>query len=120
MEIMFVLVPVFIAVIFVVVIGTILYKAAAGLAEWQNNNQQPTLSVPAHVVTKRTEVVGHGTGNSGYNSTTYYYATFDLEGGERKEFWISGKEYGLLAEGDVGTLTYQGTRYHGFQRQVSG
>ena len=33
------------------------------------------------------------------------------------EFAIRGTEYGLLAEGDRGKLTFQGTRYLGFQRQ---
>ena len=32
------------------------------------------------------------------------------------EFHISGKEYGILAEGDIGKLTFQGTRYHSFER----
>ncbi|MBX9680641.1 MAG: DUF2500 domain-containing protein [Gemmataceae bacterium] len=34
------------------------------------------------------------------------------------EFWIEGEEYGLLVEGDVGVLSYQGTRYLGFQRDT--
>jgi Uncharacterized protein conserved in bacteria (DUF2199)/Protein of unknown function (DUF2500) len=36
--------------------------------------------------------------------------------GDRREFSISGNEYGMLAEGDEGRLTYQGTRYRGFER----
>jgi hypothetical protein len=32
------------------------------------------------------------------------------------ELHVSGQEYGLLAEGDFGSLTYQGTRYLGFVR----
>ena len=31
-------------------------------------------------------------------------------------FIYSGKEYGMLVEGDIGKLTFQGTRYHGFER----
>ena len=34
----------------------------------------------------------------------------------RSEFHVSGKEYGMLAEGDIGTLTFQGTRYIDFTR----
>ena len=41
-----------------------------------------------------------------------------MENGERKEFHVSGKEYGLLAEGDSGKLTFQGTRYKGFERTI--
>ena len=29
---------------------------------------------------------------------------------------VSGQEYGLLVEGDVGMLSFQGTRYLGFER----
>ena len=36
---------------------------------------------------------------------------------DRLELCVSGGEYGLLAEGDVGELTFQGTRYLSFERQ---
>lgn len=39
-----------------------------------------------------------------------------VEGGEREEFWISGSEYGLTAEGDDGTLVSQGTEIRSFTR----
>ena len=32
------------------------------------------------------------------------------------ELSLSGREYGLLAQGDVGRLTFQGSRYHRFER----
>ena len=32
------------------------------------------------------------------------------------ELHVSGSEYGMLAEGDRGFLTFQGTRYLGFER----
>jgi hypothetical protein len=32
---------------------------------------------------------------------------------------MSGREYCLLAEGDLGTLTFQGTRYKGFSRSAA-
>ena len=35
------------------------------------------------------------------------------------EFLVSGTEYGMLAEGDSGELTFQGTRYLNFQRNES-
>lgn len=47
---------------------------------------------------------------------TSYYVTFQVESGDRMEFAVSGMEYGLLAEGDTGDLTFQGTRYLNFQR----
>jgi len=115
---MFTIVPVFIGVVFVIGIGAIIFSAAKGIAEWSHNNSQPVLSVPARVVAKRTATSGHVSSNSGGHVSTTYFATFELESGERLEFSMSGKEYGQLAESDAGILTYQGTRYHGFQRHA--
>ena len=42
--------------------------------------------------------------------------SFEVESGDRMEFELRGSEYGLLAEGDLGKLTFQGTRYLGFER----
>jgi hypothetical protein len=67
-------------------------------------------------VTKRSATQGSVSSNTGGSVSTWYYATFELETGERIEFSMGGKEYGMLAEGDDGTLSYQGTRYRGFQR----
>ncbi|WP_373755695.1 DUF2500 domain-containing protein, partial [Jeotgalibaca porci] len=50
------------------------------------------------------------------STTTSYYVTFSFADNARKEFLVSRKEYGLLAEGDVGELSHQGTRYLGFER----
>nr|WP_330380884.1 DUF2500 family protein [Anaerobutyricum hallii] len=33
-------------------------------------------------------------------------------------FSVYGKEYGMLAEGDEGKLTFQGSRYLGFERAI--
>jgi cell division septation protein DedD len=81
------------------------------------------LTVPAKVVSKRENVsVSHHTnGNSNLqhrHTSTTYYATFEFESGDRKEFDISGSEYGVLVEDDRGNLTFQGTRYKGFQRGI--
>ncbi len=67
---------------------------------------------PATVVTKRMGLTGSG--NSA--ATSNYYATFEFPDRSREEFTLRGPDYGLLAEGDEGTLTTQGTRFHGFQR----
>ena len=114
---MFTLVPVFIGLIFVLVIGAIIYAIVKGIGTWASNNAQPVLTQPAHIVSKRTDTSGMGSRMNGAgNVSTSYYVTFELAGGERKEFGISGREYGQLAEGDAGTLTFQGTRYKGFAR----
>ena len=55
------------------------------------------------------------TSSTHYN--TRYFATFQFESGDRLELPVAATEYGLLVEGDHGLLSFQGTRYLGFQRQ---
>ena len=52
---------------------------------------------------------------SSHISTTYFI-TFEFESEDRLEFRVSDKEFGMLAERDKGTLTFQGTRYIDFIR----
>lgn len=112
-------------IVFLCILGAFVVAAIRGIATWNQNNHSPQLSVPARVVSRRTEVSHHSfanggdvTGAHGYstNSSTWHYVTFEVESGDRMEFSVSGKEYGLLAEGDVGKLTFQGTRYLSFVR----
>jgi hypothetical protein len=111
-------IPIFVFIIFSIVIGVILFAVITAIKEWQHNNTQPILSVASRVIAKRTDVRGSVSSNHGGSTSTSYYCTFEDERGQRHEFCISGKEYGQLAEGDLGTLTHQGTRYHGFQRKM--
>ena len=114
--------PLFFTVIFVVVIGGTIITIVSGAKQWHANNQSPRLTVDATVDSKRTNVshhhhAGHD-GMAGHTSTsTSYYATFQVESGDRMELRLSGREYGMLVEGDRGQLHFQGTRYLGFDRQ---
>jgi predicted amidophosphoribosyltransferase len=94
------------------------------VSEWSDNNEQPVLTVPVKVVTKREEVstssFNHGNNTaSSLSSSTSYFVTFEFASGDRKEFSLSASQYGLLAENDTGELTFQGTRYQGFSRQTA-
>lgn len=115
-------VPFLVTIGFVVVIGLILFSAIRGFATWSHNNRQPVLTVRARVVTKRMNVrrTAHHHHHDHHHvhsrTSTTYYATFEVDSGDRLEFCISGSEYGMLAEGDVGDLTFQGTRYLSFHR----
>ena len=113
---LFIIIPVCIGVVFVIVFGIIIYAFGKGIAQWADNNKKPVLSEPARIVTKRSQTSGSVDSSTGGSVSTWYYATFELPSGERREFCIGGREYGLLAEGDEGMLTYQGTRYRGFER----
>ena len=54
----------------------------------------------------------------GYDTSTFtsYYVTFQVESGDRMEFEVDGSDYGLLVQSDIGKLSFQGTRYLGFER----
>ena len=107
-------------IVFGLAISTVLISLIKGVKEWNKNNHSPRLTVPATVVTKRTDVTrrrsGGTNGHHHYHTSTNYYVTFEVESGDRMELNLSGPEYGLLVEGDHGKLSFQGTRYLGFER----
>lgn len=108
-------------VMFLLVFGVFVVTALRGLRQWNRNNNSPRLTVEATVVSRRTQVGRHHHNNPDgpdYTSTyTTYFATFQVESGDRMELKLDGSEYGMLVEGDRGKLTFQGTRYLGFVRQ---
>ncbi len=103
---------------FVLVAAVIVITIIRNLRQWHKNNQSPRLTVPATVVAKRTNVTHFQGGSNGaqHHASTSYYATFQVESGDRMELPLPGREYGLLAEGDTGKLSFQGTRFLGFER----
>lgn len=107
-------------IVFGLAISTVFISLIKGVKEWNKNNHSPRLTVPATVVTKRTDVTrrrnGGTNGHHHYHTSTNYYVTFEVESGDRMELHLSGPEYGLLVEGDKGKLSFQGTRYLGFER----
>ena len=106
--------PVFLVLVF----GILLLSAGKGILQWNRNNRQPLLTVDSRIVSKRSEVKQrHSAEDSTANRTqTQYYITFEVDSGDRLEFPVSGKEYGVCAEGDEGRLSFQGTRYCRFER----
>lgn len=105
-------------ILFVLVAVVIVVTIIRNLNQWHKNNQSPRLTVPATVVAKRTSVTHFQGGNNGAqcHTSTAYYATFQVESGDRMELSLAGREYGLLIEGDRGNLSFQGTRFLGFER----
>jgi len=105
---------------FFLVFGIILVAVIRSISQWSKNNHSPRLTVPATVVAKRTNVSRHrhnGAGNHHhYHTSTSYYVTFQVESGDRMELHVAGEEYGMLIEGDSGKLSFQGTRFLGFER----
>ena len=108
--------------VFILVFGMFIVIAVKGISQWNKNNHSPRLTVPATIVAKRTNVSHHhhhnhaGTGMHHSSTSTTYYVTFQVESGDRMELHVAGNEFGMLIEGDRGNLTFQGTRYLGFER----
>lgn len=126
-DFMFQVVPIFIGIIFVIVIGSILFSVFKGVGQWRKNEQSPKLSVPVKVKSKRADVSRRSNvhhyqqeNHQHYSSSSHtsYFVTFEFESGDRSEFHVSGNEYGLQCEDDIGMLTFQGTRYLGFERKI--
>ena len=97
---------------FIGVLCFFLFFIIRGIRQWNKNNHSPQLTVPAVVAAKRTRVSGGGN----HHAHTSYYVTFQVESGDRMELSVDGSDYGLLAEGDKGKLTFQGTRFLSFER----
>ena len=116
--------PVLFGLVFCLVIGVFIYVIVNSIKEKRANDAAPVLTVEALVKTKRMDTYhtsptydgdGHRT-SSGTHHTTYY-ATFEVESGDRLELQVSDYEYGQLAEGDRGKLTFQRKRFLQFDRE---
>lgn len=114
-----------IPIMFIIVVGIIIFSLVRGIITWNKNNQSPRLTVSVVVAAKRENITHHQHANvgdlssaHGFHTTTStsYYVTFLVESGDRIELCVSGTEYGMLVEGDTGRLTFQGTRYLSFER----
>ena len=107
-------------IVFGIAMSSVLMTTIRSMKEWNKNNHSPRLTVPVIVVTKRTDVSRRrhrgANGHHHHHTSTTYYATFEVESGDRMELQLEGFEYGLLVEGDHGKLSFQGTRYLGFER----
>ena len=107
-------------IVWLLVFGVFVVILVKGISQWNRNNHSPRLTVPVTIVAKRTNVSRHhhaGADNMHHHHTsTTYYVTFQVESGDRMELHVAGHEYVLPVEGDHGRLTFQGTRYLGFER----
>lgn len=109
------------------VIGMFVFIIVKVIREKAKNDASPRLTVDAFVASKYTRtsstnqpMAGDPTGAHGFHtiSTTHYFVTFEVTSGDRMGFEVDEAEYAMLAEGDTGRLSFQGTRYLGFEREA--
>ena len=117
-DFMFTLVPILSILIFGLVFGLIIASVVRSGKQWNKNNHSPRLTVDARVLAKRHNVSRRRSAGEHhhYRTVNTYYVTFEVESGDRMELQLPSHKYGLLIEGDKGKLTFQGTRYLGFER----
>ena len=104
---------------FILVFGIFIVTIVRGIGQWNKNNNSPRLTALTTVVSKQSHTSHHHHNTGGHHHThhsTSYYVTFQVDSGDRMELHMTGQEYGMLVEGDKGYLTFQGTRYLGFER----
>ena len=101
------------AVLFFILFFAIVLK---NIGQWFKNESSPRLTVPAKIVDMRRKTHHHHANGHHHHSHTYY-VTFEVESGDRMELKVSRSEYGMLTIGDVGEVSFQGTRYMGFERK---
>ena len=116
--------PILFGLVFCLVMGMFIYAIVHNVKEKCANDAAPVLTVEALVKTKRMDTYhtsptydgdGHRTSSGSYH--TSYYATFEVESGDRLELQVSDYEYGQLTEGDRGKLTFQRKRFLQFERE---
>ena len=117
-DFVFTLVPILSILIFGLVFGLIIASVVRSGKQWHTNNHSPRLTVDARVLAKRHDVSRRRSAGEHhhYRTVNTYFVTFEVESGDRMELQLPSHKYGLLIEGDTGKLTFQGTRYLGFER----
>lgn len=88
---------------------------AKGIGQWIENENSPILTVPATIVDMRRKTHHHHS-NGHHHHSHSYHVTFEVESGDRMELRVRRNEYRELTIGERGNLTYQGTRFLGFER----
>lgn len=99
----------FVAVVVAVIVGATKQARSA-----VKNRNAPEVSAVARVLAKRIETSGGGD----RLITQRHFVTFEQPGGERFELEIDAADYGMLVEGDQGTVAMKGNRYLGFTREL--
>jgi len=110
---------VFVVIIVIIALIPMLARRSQGLTGRQEkmNRAAPRMQAPAKVVDKREQVSGTSSSYGGMTSTSYF-ATFEFPDGSRLELPVTGPNSGQLVVGDSGRLTWQGTWFQGFEREI--
>ena len=109
-------------VFLIIVISIFVFCAIWGAVQKSHNDAQTQISVRAQIIAIDKRYSGEFIrGRALYInlSSRVYYITFELlPAGDRKKLVVPVEGHEQLAEGDIGTLTLQGTRYISFKYEL--
>lgn len=98
-----------------IILGVIVFQIVKGIHQWHKNNQSEIITSFVFVRDKRNHAHHHVNQNTSHTSHTHFI-TFEFDNKERQEFRIKPDLFGLISIGDVGYLTFKGTRFIEFER----
>jgi len=94
-------------------VAAIIYSLVKAAKDKAYNDSQPRNQVAARIVSRREQLSGGGE----TRIRTTHFCTFELANNIRLELKVPEESFGLMVEGDNGTLDYQGNRFFTFSRQ---
>ena len=100
----------------ILVFALFIFILVKNIGQWIQNENAPRLTVDAMIVDKRRATHHHHAGGHHHHSHSYH-VTFQMDSGDRMELRVRRDEYGVLEVGEQGRLSFQGTRYLGFERK---
>jgi len=93
--------------------GVMVARIIGHWLQW-NHPQSPQLTVYATVASKRTSII-YLSETDHHHVSKRYFVSFETANGDQMEFRVAGPEYRMMAEGDEGMLSFQGTQYLEFE-----
>ena len=97
------------AAIMLLVVGSVVIQA---IVRGIRDLRAPRVTVPASVARMRRTASMHGS-----RGDDWFYVTFRMEDGSLEEFSVTENDYLVLAEGEKGELTRQGSRFIAFAHE---
>ncbi|MBR5004790.1 MAG: DUF2500 domain-containing protein [Erysipelotrichaceae bacterium] len=94
--------------------GVIVARIIGHCLQWNQHQQSPQCTVYATVASKRTSII-YLSETDHHHISKRYFVSFETANGDQMEFRVAGPEYRMMAEGDEGMLSFQGTLYLEFE-----
>ena len=90
------------------------------IGEKRKNDDAPVLDIPVVVVEKRVQTITRSNSHDSFSTRNDFKIIFEhLHNGNRHTFSMDESEFDQIIEDDIGYLTFQRKRYHGFVRDFT-